>query len=99
MLFDFFTSEVTDDMMRLLLIVDPNRDKILLYVPDEKIIVAHDKTVLAGIGMITVEGINAELVSLAILENYRSLRFDENYGRGIGAVGEKHKYPGYILSM
>lgn len=72
---ELYRQEVTNEMMDLLLMADPDKEAIAAYLDESTIFVAYNLNRLIGIAAITFEQDQAELKNLAVDES--------NQGRGI----------------
>lgn len=68
--------------MELLLIADPSEEMINRYIPDSEVFVVKDGSETAGVIVIKVEGIQAEIMNVAVDENHQ--------GKGTGSALIQH---------
>jgi len=71
-----YTQEVTNELINLLLLADPNREAVMLYIRSADILVARDEKKLIGVGVLVKNNDHHELRNLAVVASYR--------GRGVG---------------
>jgi ribosomal protein S18 acetylase RimI-like enzyme len=71
MIIEQYTQDVTDDLLELALIADPNPKVVSKYLSEAKIIVARDSGTIVGIGAIVLDGIRAELQNLSVAKPHR----------------------------
>jgi len=73
MIIEPYAQEVTDEIMSLLLIADPNQQVVRSYINNAKILVARDDEIIVGIGVLASENSSSEIKNLSILEGYRGI--------------------------
>ena len=61
--------DITDSMMSLLLMADPDKSEVKRYLEGASIIVAKDKSELIGIAVLVTENDKFELINIAVDEN------------------------------
>ena len=61
--------DITDSMMSLLLMPDPDKSEVKRYLEGASIIVAKDKSELIGIAVLVTENDKFELINIAVDEN------------------------------
>ena len=60
---------ITDAMMSLLLMADPNKSEVKRYLNGASVIIAKDKNELLGIAVLVTENDKFELINIAVDEN------------------------------
>ncbi len=73
-----YTQEITSSMMELLLTADPDKNSILAYLPNSKVLTYHDDQHCKGIALLTVSNGVYELKNIAVVK--------ECQGKGIAKL-------------
>jgi len=66
-----YDQDVTDTMMSLLLMADPDEHEVKKYLKGSSILIAKDKDELIGIVVLVTKNGEFELINIAVKENYQ----------------------------
>lgn len=66
-----YSQEITSEMMDLLLSADPDRGRVLSYLPNSKVLICKEKGGCIGIAILDVSGDMFELKNIAVDVNHQ----------------------------